>query len=51
MESGSIAIRDGDIGVWESEHSKAMSTGRRTQECNVGKEQEQEQELYFRQSY
>ena len=52
-KSESIAIRNGNIGVWGLEHSKAMSTGRRTQECNVGKEQEQEWELelYFRQKY
>ena len=35
-ESEGIAIRDGNIRVWELEHSKAMSTGRITQECNVG---------------
>ena len=34
-KSESIAIRDGNIGVQESEHSKAISTGRITQECNV----------------
>ena len=31
----SIAIRNGGIEVWELEHSKVMSTGRRTQECDV----------------
>ena len=34
-ESESIAIRNRNIGVQESEHSKAMSTVRRTQECDV----------------
>jgi len=47
----SIAIRTGTLEVWELEHRKVMSTGRRTQECDVRKEQEweQEQEIYSRQ--
>ena len=52
MESESIAIRTG-TSECGSEHSKAISTGSRTQECNVRKEQELdwELELYFRQRY
>ena len=34
-ESKSIAIRNGKILEYQSEHSKAMSTARETQECNV----------------
>ena len=35
-KSESIAIRNGKISEYGSEHSKAMSTARETQECYVG---------------
>ena len=44
-ESESIAIRNGKISEYRSEHRKVMCTARETQECyvgNMGQEQEQE---------
>ena len=35
-ESGSIAIRNGKISKYGSEHRKAMCTAGETQECYVG---------------